>query len=261
NDNINSDDPDLVPEISAGVVTNEENININNEREIGRGRGNTKRHHKILRDSIQGITKPAIKRLARRGGVKRIFGLVYEETRSVLKVFLEDVIKDAITYTEKPEPGFREIRINVELKQQENNIFSFPDLCKEAGIDLTGPKQKYYHSGSETDDNSADSTLILISLKPEAGIDLTGPKQKYYHSGSETDDNSADDDFFKRILENSEKYADEEEEEQNRQEKYDVSDPFIDDSGMASFRSDNNNKSRPKIEGFYVWRGPLELEN
>ncbi|CAJ0760177.1 1043_t:CDS:1, partial [Entrophospora sp. SA101] len=55
----------------------------------------------------------------------------------------------------KPEPGFREIRINVELKQQENNIFSFPDLCKEAGIDLTGPKQKYYHSGSETDDNSA----------------------------------------------------------------------------------------------------------
>ncbi|CAJ0913841.1 5326_t:CDS:10, partial [Entrophospora sp. SA101] len=224
NDNINSDDPDLVPEISAGVVTNEENININNEREIGRGRGNTKRHHKILRDSIQGITKPAIKRLARRGGVKRIFGLVYEETRSVLKVFLEDVIKDAITYTEKPEPGFREIRINVELKQQENNIFSFPDLCKEAGIDLTGPKQKYYHSGSETDDNSAE------------------------------------------ILENSEKYADEEEEEQSnrrkkRQEKYDVSDPFIDDSGMASFRSDNNNKSRPKIEGFYVWRGPLELEN
>ena len=38
-----------------------------------------------------GITKPAIRRLARRGGVKRISGLIYEETRAVLKVFLENV--------------------------------------------------------------------------------------------------------------------------------------------------------------------------
>jgi len=43
----------------------------------------------VLRDNIQGITKPAIRRLARRGGVKRISGLIYEETRGVLKVFLE----------------------------------------------------------------------------------------------------------------------------------------------------------------------------
>ncbi|CAG9772055.1 unnamed protein product [Ceutorhynchus assimilis] len=45
-------------------------------------------------------TKPAIRRLARRGGVKRISGLIYEETRGVLKVFLENVIRDAVTYTE-----------------------------------------------------------------------------------------------------------------------------------------------------------------
>ena len=38
--------------------------------------------------------------LARRGGVKRISGLIYEETRGVLKVFLEDVLRDAVTYTE-----------------------------------------------------------------------------------------------------------------------------------------------------------------
>jgi histone H4 len=44
-----------------------------------------------LRDNIQGITKPAIRRLARRGGVKRISGLIYEETRGVLKIFLENV--------------------------------------------------------------------------------------------------------------------------------------------------------------------------
>ncbi|KAJ6739939.1 HISTONE H4 [Salix purpurea] len=54
----------------------------------------------IQRDNIQGITKPAIRRLARRGGVKRISGLIYEETRGVLKIFLENVIRDAVTYTE-----------------------------------------------------------------------------------------------------------------------------------------------------------------
>ncbi|CAC5388906.1 H3 [Mytilus coruscus] len=53
---------------------------------LGKG-GGAKRHRKVLRDNIQGITKPAIRRLARRGGVKRISGLIYEETRGVLKVF------------------------------------------------------------------------------------------------------------------------------------------------------------------------------
>ena len=56
----------------------------------------------VLTDLViaAGITKPAIRRLARRGGVKRISGLIYEETRGVLKVFLENVIRDAVTYTE-----------------------------------------------------------------------------------------------------------------------------------------------------------------
>jgi histone H4 len=44
----------------------------------GLGKGGAKRHKKVLRDNIQGITKPAIRRLARRGGVKRISGLIYE---------------------------------------------------------------------------------------------------------------------------------------------------------------------------------------
>ena len=66
----------------------------------GLGKGGAKRHRKVLRDNIQGITKPAIRRLARRGGVKRISGLIYEETRGVLKSFLEAVVRDAVTYTE-----------------------------------------------------------------------------------------------------------------------------------------------------------------
>ena len=66
----------------------------------GLGKGGAKRHRKVLRDNIQGITKPAIRRLARRGGVKRISGPMYDDTRSVLKLFLHNVIRDALTLIE-----------------------------------------------------------------------------------------------------------------------------------------------------------------
>jgi len=58
------------------------------------------RHHRILRDNIAGITKPAMKRILRRAGVKRISGLVYEELRGILKVWLEKIVRDMIVFTE-----------------------------------------------------------------------------------------------------------------------------------------------------------------
>ena len=54
----------------------------------GLGMGGAMRHRKLLRGSIYGITKPAIRRLARRAGVKRISGFIYDETRRVLRAFL-----------------------------------------------------------------------------------------------------------------------------------------------------------------------------
>lgn len=55
---------------------------------------------KLLINTINGITKPAIRRLARRGGVKRINHDIYEETRTVLKTFLENIVRDAVVFTE-----------------------------------------------------------------------------------------------------------------------------------------------------------------
>ncbi|KAJ7150113.1 hypothetical protein C8R43DRAFT_497604 [Mycena crocata] len=46
------------------------------------------------------LTKPSIRRLARRGGVKRISGLMCEEVRVALRIYLEDVVRDAILHTE-----------------------------------------------------------------------------------------------------------------------------------------------------------------
>ncbi|GBC16827.2 histone H4 [Rhizophagus irregularis DAOM 181602=DAOM 197198] len=85
-----------------------------------------KRHRKILRDNIQGITKPAIRRLARRGGVKRISGLIYEETRGVLKVFLENVIRDAVTYTEHAKrKTVTSLDVVYALKRQGRTLYGF----------------------------------------------------------------------------------------------------------------------------------------
>ena len=92
----------------------------------GLGKGGAKRHRKVLRDSIQGITKPVIRRLARRGGVKRISGLIYEETRGVLKVFLENIICDAVTYCEHARrKTITAMDVVYALKRQGRTLYGF----------------------------------------------------------------------------------------------------------------------------------------
>lgn len=93
----------------------------------GYGKVGCKRHDKkALRETIMGITKPAIRRLARRGGVKRISSQVYDEARAVLKIFLENVIKDSVTYTEH---GKRKtvtaLDVVFALKRQGKTLYGF----------------------------------------------------------------------------------------------------------------------------------------
>ena len=60
----------------------------------------TKRMKKLLKGNINGVTKGSIRRLSRRGGVKRISGLIYEEVRQVLKSFVDQVVRDSVPFTE-----------------------------------------------------------------------------------------------------------------------------------------------------------------
>ncbi|KAK2867565.1 hypothetical protein Q8A67_025682 [Cirrhinus molitorella] len=109
----------------------------------GLGKGGAKRHRKVLRDNIQGITKPAIRRLARRGGVKRISGLIYEETRGVLKVFLENVIRDAVTYTEHAKrKTVTAMDVVYALKRQGRTLYGF-------GADMPEPVKSAPKKGSK----------------------------------------------------------------------------------------------------------------
>ena len=92
----------------------------------GLGKGGAKRHKRMLRDNINGITKPAIRRMARRGGVKRISGLIYEESRSVLKSFLENVVRDAVTYCEHARrKTVTALDVVYSLKRQGRTIYGF----------------------------------------------------------------------------------------------------------------------------------------
>ena len=91
------------------------------------GKAGAKRHtQKSLKATITGVTKPAIRRLARRGGVKRISSLVYDETRLVLRSFLESVIKDSVTYTEHAKrKTVTALDIVYALKRQGKTLYGF----------------------------------------------------------------------------------------------------------------------------------------
>uniref|UniRef100_A0A673HSD4 Histone H4 n=1 Tax=Sinocyclocheilus rhinocerous TaxID=307959 RepID=A0A673HSD4_9TELE len=56
----------------------------------------------------------------------RISGLIYEETRGVLKVFLENVIRDAVTYTEHAKrKTVTAMDVVYALKRQGRTLYGF----------------------------------------------------------------------------------------------------------------------------------------
>lgn len=63
-------------------------------------KSSTKRMKKTVSSGVAGVTRGSIRRLARRGGVKRISGAVYEDVRAVIKSFVDGVVRDATAYTE-----------------------------------------------------------------------------------------------------------------------------------------------------------------
>ncbi|CAH3136343.1 unnamed protein product [Pocillopora meandrina] len=130
----------------------------------GLGKGGAKRHRKILRDNIQGITKPAIRRLARRGGVKRISGLIYEETRGVLKVFLENVIRDAVTYTEHAKrKTVTAMDVVYALKRQGRTLYGFGVKYKYLLLYLLGAKNSL-NVGKNTSLCNGDTGKQFVQL-------------------------------------------------------------------------------------------------
>ena len=91
------------------------------------GKQKPKRHgNQIVKPTIMGITKPAIRRLARRGGVKRISTEIYDSTRLLLRTFLENVVKDSVTYTESAQrKTVTALDVVYALKRQGKTLYGF----------------------------------------------------------------------------------------------------------------------------------------
>ncbi|RGB37432.1 Ubinuclein conserved middle domain-containing protein [Rhizophagus diaphanus] len=172
-------------------------------------------------------------------------------------------------------PKRPDIHLDIQLKDKENNVVYFPDLCEAAGFTVIKTPPRYLSGsesvGSETphsDWSDNDTPNDFSSPRPSSSGDPLPPPA---HEESN--------EFFKRLLENAEKYAQEAQEEKAKEAKekpeknpkkrkekvskkeqnYDVSDPFIDDSDLAPFQRDYGN-IRPTVEGFFVWKGPLTLQ-
>ena len=92
----------------------------------GKGKQGPKRLRSILNDALHNISQPAIRHLARRGGVKCISANIYEEVQGILKIFLECVIQDVITFCQYNQwKTVTTIDVIFALKHHGRNLYGF----------------------------------------------------------------------------------------------------------------------------------------
>ena len=73
---------------------------MSSNKKQGPVKGVKRQPRKFIRDSIQGITKPAIRRLSKRAGVLSLGDLSVVESRGIIKMYLENVLHNTIDATE-----------------------------------------------------------------------------------------------------------------------------------------------------------------
>ncbi|KAL4802293.1 hypothetical protein BDV18DRAFT_64784 [Aspergillus unguis] len=97
------------------------------------------RRHKIIRDNIKGITRPAIRRLARRGGVYRIKKEIYDEIRVVTKERLTEIIRNVVLILDSATVPSRERKLVTTmdvvyaLKRMGQTVYGFDAVHSRRG--------------------------------------------------------------------------------------------------------------------------------
>jgi histone H3 len=97
------------------------------------------KHRRILRDNIHGITKPALQRLCHRAGIKRISDDIYTSLRDNIKVYMEDILRKVVVFTE------REQRRTVKVKDLEAAL-NMMGIYLAAGLNNNTSKSKTFQS-------------------------------------------------------------------------------------------------------------------
>lgn len=121
------------------------------------------KHRKILRDNINGLVNPQIKRLAYRAGATRISGLVYNEVRDILHKKLNTLVKNAIIYMENSR------RKTLQVADVEHAI-------EHEGMRIYG--------ASTSDTKKRRSSKKSSAEKKTSAKKASSGKKRKYHSGT-----------------------------------------------------------------------------
>nr|GEY02952.1 chitinase 2-like [Tanacetum cinerariifolium] len=95
-----------------------------------------------------------------------MFGLIYEETRGVLKIFLENVIRDAVTYTEHARhKTVTAMDFVYDLKGQGRTLYGFGDHSRLQEYNLDGIDIDYEHFHADPDTFAECIEKLITTLK------------------------------------------------------------------------------------------------
>ena len=82
--------------------------------------------NKYHKDNIMSITNSSIRRIARRGGVKRINRYIYDQARVYLKDFLVQTIRDSIIYMDHAKrSSLSAMDVIYALKRKNRTLYGF----------------------------------------------------------------------------------------------------------------------------------------
>ncbi|EME40780.1 hypothetical protein DOTSEDRAFT_37537 [Dothistroma septosporum NZE10] len=129
----------------------------------GVNKGIARRKKKVLKDNIMGITKPSIRRLARRGGVVRISDGIYEETRVSLKTFLTESMDHQNRKTVTVIDAIHA------LKSMGNSLMAYKNISRTS---LKGDEE--HEQGIKSDDNEESG----MQLGSGRWNDIHGPLRR-----------------------------------------------------------------------------------
>lgn len=121
-------------------------------------------HRKVIRDSLQGITRRALQRLTWRAGIRRTSKYIYEELRGTLRVWLEIWISDSIIV------GINERRQKTIKEEHVALALEFGGLEFAAGLSgklLRGQAAKKKGSKGESRHRFRSGTVALRQISRE----------------------------------------------------------------------------------------------
>ncbi|RMZ76535.1 hypothetical protein DV738_g4924, partial [Chaetothyriales sp. CBS 135597] len=118
----------------------------------GKGIGNVyrQRRRKLAKDNILAISKASIRKLARRGGIRRIQGEFYDEARAAIKAYLTSVLHRIVRILESDGPMNEVETLHRETVQKTRKVVKVEDVVFALkGLGRTIYGFGWYDSGVE----------------------------------------------------------------------------------------------------------------